>query len=291
MIRKVVIPVAGWGTRSFPASKDIPKEMFPVYNKPVIHYVVEEALAANFKDVVLITNRNKRVIENYFDHNLILENLLERKGKLDLLSEIRQLAKRIDIITIPQKEQLGLGHAVLCAKNVCQEDYFGVMVGDDILYGEGAGMAELVDAVKTHNCSVIGVMEVPKENVDKYGIIDGNLIGDGLYSVNSIVEKPSVDDAPSNLAAIGRYVLSRDIFSYLEKTEAGVGGEIQLTDALDQLAKEGKLLAVKISGQRFDTGDWIEYFMASAHFALQDGKINKKLIGALEDLLSNYKQS
>jgi UTP--glucose-1-phosphate uridylyltransferase len=285
-IRKVVIPVAGWGTRSLPATKNIPKEMLPVYNKPGVQYVVEEAIQAGIHDVVFITNRDKNVIEDHFDYNLQLEAVLERAGKLEQLAMIRQVAEMANCISIRQKKQLGLGHAVLCAKDaVGKDDAFAIMVGDDLLFGMNPGIRQLAEVASSERLPVIGVMEVPQERVDRYGIIDGEEISPGIYRVNTLVEKPQVNVAPSRLAIIGRYVLTPEIFGHLEKVQPGHGGEIQLTDALQGQADGKGLLAVKIRGMRFDVGDWAEYLTANIYFALQDESLRYDLVRHLKPLL------
>ncbi len=284
-ITKVVIPVAGWGTRSLPATKNIPKEMLPVYNKPVIQYVVEEAQASGMHNVILITNRDKSVIEDHFDHNLQLEGYLANKGKTEMLDTVKHVAQMVNIISIRQKEQKGLGHAILCAKAAIGHEPFSVMVGDDLIFGGTPGIQQLVDVAMSENKPVVGVMEVPWANVDKYGIVDGEEVGNGIYRVNDMVEKPAKDKAPSRLAIVGRYVLTPDIFEYLEKTEPGVGGEIQLTDAMRMLCKERGMMAVKIRGKRFDAGNWPEFLSANIYFGLQDENIRYPLIEELKQFL------
>jgi UTP--glucose-1-phosphate uridylyltransferase len=284
-IRKVVVPVAGWGTRSLPATKNIPKEMLPVYNKPVVQYIVEEAIKSGLNDVVFVTNREKKVIEDHFDRNLQLEGLLKRAGKDDLLRVVQEVANMANIISIRQKEQLGLGHAVLCAKDLINEDAFGVMLGDDLIFGMEPGLKQLIQVAASEHLPVIGVMEVEADKVDRYGIVDGEEISPGTYRVTDLVEKPAIQDAPSRLAIVGRYVLTPDIFPALEKTKAGAGGEIQLTDALRTVAKERGLLAVKMRGMRFDAGNWAEYLAANIYFALQDDSIRDDLIKNLKPLL------
>jgi UTP--glucose-1-phosphate uridylyltransferase len=285
-IRKVVIPVAGWGTRSLPATKNVPKEMLPVYNKPGVQYVVEEAIQSGIEDVVFITNRDKSAIEDHFDYNLQLELVLERSGKEESLAVIRQVAEMVRIISIRQKKQLGLGHAVLCAKDVVRyDDAFAVMVGDDLMFGMSPGIRQLIDVAQSERLPVIGVMEVPQDRVSRYGIISGEEISPGIYQVRSLVEKPRVDQAPSRLAIIGRYVLTPEIFSHLEKVKPGHGGEIQLTDALQGQATARGLLAVKIRGMRFDAGDWAEYLTANIYFALQDEELRDDLLRRLKPLI------
>ncbi|MEF2146129.1 MAG: UTP--glucose-1-phosphate uridylyltransferase GalU [Desulfovibrionaceae bacterium] len=284
-IKKVVIPVAGWGTRSLPATKNIPKEMLPVYRKPVVQYIVEEGIQAGLEDVVFVTNQNKKIIEDHFDRSFLLENLLERAGKLDLLAEVRAVADMVNVIAVRQKEQLGLGHAVLCAREVCKNEPFAVMLGDDMIFGKGAGISQLIEAAETENAAVVGVIEVPDEKVHKYGIIQGEEFAPGMFRVSKLVEKPKLEEAPSRMAIIGRYVLLPEIFDILEHQDAGVGGEIQLTDALQGLADRGKLIAVKINGRRFDAGDWVEYLTANIYFALQDDALHDDISARLRELL------
>lgn len=284
-IRKVVIPVAGWGTRSLPASKNIPKEMLPIYNKPVIQYVVEEAIQSGIQDVVFITNRDKSVIEDHFDYNLQLEGVLERAGKKDKLRQVREVAEMVNIISIRQKKQNGLGHAVLCAKEVVRNEPFAVMVGDDLMFGGIPGIRQLIDVAMAEKMPVIGVMEVPMEKVSKYGIIDGEEVSPGVYRISDMVEKPAREKAPSRLAIVGRYVLTPDIFDHLEKIQPGHGGEIQLTDAMQSLVKNRGMMAVKMAGQRFDAGDWAEYLTANIYFAIQDEDLRYDLIGLLKNIL------
>ena len=284
-IRKVVIPVAGWGTRSLPATKNIPKEMLPIYNKPVIQYVVEEAQRAHIKDVIFVTNRDKNVIEDHFDHNLQLEDLLERSGKLDKLEEVRRVAEMVNILSVRQKRQLGLGHAVLCARELVGDEPFAVMVGDDLMFSGVPGIGPVIEVAMAEKMPVIGVMEVPWEKVSRYGIIDGEEVAPGVYRVRDMVEKPKREDAPSRMAIVGRYVLTPDIFDYLEKVKPGHGGEIQLTDALQAMAKDRGMMAVRMAGMRFDAGDWAEFLSANIYFALQDESLRYELLGLLKNFV------
>lgn len=284
-IRKVVIPVAGWGTRSLPATKNIPKEMLPIYNKPVIQYVVEEAQRAHIKDVIFVTNRDKNVIEDHFDHNLQLEDLLERSGKLDKLEEVRRVAEMVNILSVRQKRQLGLGHAVLCARELVGDEPFAVMVGDDLMFSGVPGIGQLIEVAMAEKMPVIGVMEVPWEKVSRYGIIDGEEVAPGVYRVRDMVEKPKREDAPSRMAIVGRYVLTPDIFDYLEKVKPGHGGEIQLTDALQAMTKDRGMMAVRMAGMRFDAGDWAEFLSANIYFALQDESLRYELLGLLKNFV------
>lgn len=284
-IRKVVIPVAGWGTRSLPATKNIPKEMLPIYNKPVIQYVVEEAQRAHIKDVIFVTNRDKNVIEDHFDHNLQLEDVLERAGKLDKLEEVRRVAEMVNILSVRQKRQLGLGHAVMCARELVGDEPFAVMVGDDLMFSGVPGIGQLIEVAMAEKMPVIGVMEVPWEKVSRYGIIDGEEVAPGVYRVRDMVEKPKREEAPSRMAIVGRYVLTPDIFDYLEKVKPGHVGEIQLTDALQAMAKERGMMAVRMAGMRFDAGDWAEFLSANIYVALQDESLRYELLGLLKNFV------
>ena len=285
-IKKAVIPVAGWGTRSLPATKNVPKEMLPIFRKPIVQYIVEEGIEAGISDVIFVTNQNKTIIEDHFDRNFLLEQLLARAAKVDMLEEVRRVANMVNVIAVRQKEQLGLGHAVLTAREVCKNEPFAVMLGDDLMFGRDTGIGELIKAAERTGKAVVGVIEVPEEKVSKYGVIKGEDMGDGTFRVTKLVEKPSIEDAPSNLAIIGRYVLLPEIFDILEGQKAGVGGEIQLTDALQGLADQDKLIAVKLGGQRFDAGDWVEYLTANIYFALQDEELRDELVKRLRELLS-----
>lgn len=276
-IRKVIIPAAGWGTRSLPASKNIPKEMLPIYNKPVVQYVVEEAMTAGIQDVIFVTSKGKSVIEDHFDYNLPLEEVLERAGKSKLLENVREVAEMVNVVSVRQKKQLGLGHAVLCAESLVGDEAFGVMLGDDITFGPGAGMQELVRVAREKEVPVIGVREVAPDKINRYGIVLGRDMGDGVYAVDDMVEKPAVGSVDSCLAIMGRYVLTPEIFELLSRTKPGHGGEIQLTDALNALARERGMLAVKMGGLRFDAGDWVDYLAANIYFAMQDPNLRDEL--------------
>ena len=287
-IRKVVIPVAGWGTRSLPATKNIPKEMLPIYNKPVIQHVLEEAQAAGITDVIFITNRDKSVIEDYFDHNLQLEGILERAGKKELLKTIRDVAEMVNVIAVRQKEQKGLGHAIACARRVVGDEPFAVMVGDDVIFSGDPGIRQLMGVAQAKQTSAVGVMEVPLENVHRYGIVDGEETAPGIFNVKGLVEKPSKEKAPSRLAIVGRYILTPEIFDCLDKTPPGANGEIQLTDAMALLCREQGMSAVKLQGKRFDAGNWPEFLSANIYVGMQDEKIRLQLIQELRQFLNLY---
>lgn len=284
-VRKVVIPVAGWGTRSLPAVKNVPKEMLPIFRKPSIQYIVEEAIDSGLSDVVFVNNQTKRIIEDHFDYNLALEQLLERKGQKSLLEEVRKVAEMANIIVVRQKEALGLGHAVLRAKKVVQDEPFAVMVGDDLMFNRDPGMNQVLDVWKNERMPVVGVMEVPRDKVSRYGIIDAEEYAPGLYRIRGVKEKPRMENAPSRLAVVGRYVLTPEVFNHLEALTPDQTGEIQLTDALDALARQNRLLAVKLRGQRFDVGDWVDYLTANIYFVLQDEDLRYDLIDRLRELI------
>ena len=287
-ISKVVIPVAGWGTRSLPASKNIPKEMLPIFDKPVLQYIVEEAVEAGLTDVVFVTSREKRIIEDYFDHTPHLEELLRRSGKHDLLEKIMEVGEMINVIAVRQKQQLGLGHAVLSAKAVAGHEPFAVMLGDDMMAGQGTGIVELVKAAKQYNMPCVGVIPVPGERISRYGVVAGEEVSPGVLRVRRLVEKPPAAEAPSNLGIVGRYLLTPEIFEYIEQTKPGHGGEIQLTDALQRMADERGLMAITLHGQRFDAGDWCEYLLANIHYGLKDENLRKDLLLGLKEMLNNY---
>lgn len=285
LIRKVVIPVAGWGTRSLPATKNIPKEMLPVFRKPTVQYVVEEAMLSGLTDVVFVNNQNKTIIEDHFDYNLALESVLERTGKTQMLEDVRKVAEMVNIISVRQKRQLGLGHAVLCAKEVVKDEPFAVMVGDDLMFNPEPGIKQLMDVAKSESMAVIGVVAVPEEKVSSYGIIRAEEFAPQMYRVRELQEKPSRSDAASRLAIVGRYVLTPEIFHHLESLTPGQGGEIQLTDALELMARENRLLAVKLRGMRFDIGDWVDYLTANIYFGLQDEELRDDLVKSLRELM------
>ncbi len=247
--------------------------------------MVEEAQAAGVTDIVLITNRDKSVIEDHFDHNLQLEGYLREKGKSDMLRVVQDVAEMVNVVAVRQKQQKGLGHAIACARPAIGDEPFAIMVGDDLIFSGVPGIKQLMDVAREEEMPVVGVMEVPWNSVDRYGIVDGEEVRSGIYRVRGLVEKPSRDKAPSRLAIVGRYVLTPDIFDCLDKTPAGVGGEIQLTDAMQMLCRERGMMAVKISGKRFDAGNWPDFLSANIYFGLQDEHIRYPLIEDLKQFL------
>ncbi|MBY0471261.1 UTP--glucose-1-phosphate uridylyltransferase GalU [bacterium] len=268
-IRKAVIPAAGLGTRFLPATKAVPKEMIPIVDVPMIQHIVEEAVRAGAEDVIIITARHKEAIENHFDYNPELEDFLDKKSKAELADLSRKIGKLCNVIAIRQKNPMGLGHAVLCAAPAVGNEPFAVLLGDDLIDSEVPCTKQLADIYATQNASVVGVMEVPASEVNKYGIVGGKMMNPRLMHVDRLVEKPAEKDAPSRLAIPGRYVLSPKIFDCIRETKPGKGGEIQLTDALQLLAQKEKLLAYQFEGTRYDTGDRLGFIDATIAFALK----------------------
>jgi UTP--glucose-1-phosphate uridylyltransferase len=283
-IKKVVIPVAGLGTRFLPATKSIPKEMIPIVDTPMIQYIIEEAVRAGIEDVILVTARHKEAIENHFDINAELDHFLEERGKTELLEISRRVGRLCNVIAIRQKEPLGLGHAILAAAPAVGDEPFAVLLGDDLIDSEIPCIQQLIDVYEKHKQSVVGVMRVPKSEVSKYGIVAGKLIEEKLLEVSHLVEKPSADEAPSTYAIPGRYVLSSKVFDYIRETAPGKGGEIQLTDALHLLAQNEGLLAFEFNGTRYDTGDKLGYLDATLNFALRRPELKE----GVEKLLIKY---
>jgi len=277
-INKAVFPVAGLGTRFLPATKANPKEMLPVVDKPLIQYAAEEAIAAGVNELIFVTSSSKRAIEDHFDKNYEMETELERKGKTGLLDLVRNVVpKGVSCVYVRQAEALGLGHAVLCAKQIVGDEPFAVILADDLIDGGDAPcMAQMASTFAYNRCSVLGVERVPSEDTEKYGIVEVDPITDGLNRVTSIVEKPSPDDAPSNLAVVGRYILTPRIFDLLESTPRGAGGEIQLTDAIAALLTEEQVLAYEFKGERYDCGSKLGYLKATIEYALQHDELNEE---------------
>ena len=268
MIRKAVIPVAGLGTRFLPATKAQPKEMLPIVDKPVIQYIVEEAVRAGIRQIIFVTGRHKRAIEDHFDRNLELERALEEKGKEELLKIVREISELADFIYIRQKEPLGLGHAILTAEPAVGNEPFAVFLGDDIMVSEPPAIRQLIEVFNRYKCSVLGLEEVPQEEVSKYGIAGGKEIDRGVIKVEELVEKPSPEEAPGNLAIAGRYILTPEIFEMLKDTKPGKGGEIQLTDAIAKLMEREVVYGRIMEGKRYDTGSKLGFLEATVDFAL-----------------------
>ena len=267
-IRTAVIPAAGLGTRFLPATKAQPKEMLPIVDKPCIQYIIEEAIDSGIEDILIITGRNKRASEDHFDRAVELELTLKAQGKYDLLGLVQELS-RVTIHYVRQKEPKGLGHAVLCAKHFVGDEPFAVLLGDDIMDAEVPVLKQLMDVYEDCEGSVLGVQEVPKDRVSSYGVVKPVAVKERLWRADDLVEKPSVEEAPSRLAVLGRYIISPEIFGILEKTEPGRGGEIQLTDALKKLSEREPVYAYEFEGRRYDVGDKQGYLEATVDFALK----------------------
>ncbi len=284
-VTKAVFPVAGMGTRFLPATKASPKEMLPIVDKPLIQYAVEEAVAAGITDMIFVTGRSKRAIEDHFDKAYELESELERRGKTELLEYVRNLLpKNINCIYIRQPEALGLGHAVLCAKPVIGDEPFAVLLADDLLDGEPAVMKQMVDTYEYYRCSVLGVQDVPREDTASYGIVAASPLAERVERLNAIVEKPQPAVAPSTLAVVGRYVLTPRIFDHLENVQTGAGGEIQLTDAIARLLTEQQVLAYRYHGVRYDCGSKLGYLQATVEYALRHAQIGAEFAAYLRGL-------
>jgi len=287
-ITKVVFPVAGLGTRFLPATKANPKEMLPVVDKPLIQYAVEEAVRAGINELIFVTSSSKRAIEDHFDKNYELESELEKKGKQDLLKILRSIVPEgVSAVYIRQPEALGLGHAVLCAKKVVGDEPFAVILADDLIDDDAAGVtAQMAEIFEQRGCSILGVEEVPRDETRKYGIVKAGATDGRVAEVSQIVEKPKPESAPSNLAVVGRYILTPRIFSLLETTGRGAGGEIQLTDAIAALLKEEKVLAYQFHGKRYDCGSKLGYLQATVEYALKHPELSEDFKRYLESRTS-----
>ncbi len=284
-VRKAVIPVAGLGTRFLPATKAVPKELLPIVDVPAIQVVIEECLLSGIEDVILITGRGKGAILDHFDHSYELEDTLQRRGKNELTERIESIAEMVRVIAVRQKRPLGLGHAVLCAKKIIGDEPFAVLLPDDIFEAERPATGQLIETFQKYGTGVVSLLDVPEEHVHRYGVIDGEQMGDGLFRVLDLVEKPEREVAPSTLAVSGRYILPAVIFDYLERTEPGHAGEIQLTDALCKLAREEALLGRQVEAARHDIGDKLGYLKANIAHALKRPELKADLIPYLKQVL------
>ncbi len=289
-IRKAVFPVAGLGTRFLPATKANPKEMLPIVDKPLIQFAAEEAVAAGIDVLIFIIGRNKSSIPDHFDKAFELEAKLEEGRKKEMLNVVRNiLPARIDCVYIRQAEALGLGHAVLCAQSVVGDEPFAVLLADDLINAnERCCLSQMTDIYNQNHCSVLGIERVPHETVNRYGIIDSAPISDNLSKVNAIVEKPAIDQAPSNLAVVGRYILTPRIFKLLEQTQRGAGNEIQLTDGIAKLLNEESVLGYEFQGKRFDCGSKSGYLQATVEYALQHPELKDEFKNYLTELTKEY---
>ncbi|GAB6168145.1 UTP--glucose-1-phosphate uridylyltransferase GalU [Clostridium carnis] len=277
-VRKAIIPAAGLGTRFLPATKAQPKEMLPIVDKPTIQYIIEEAVASGIEEILIITGRNKKCIEDHFDKSVELEMELEKNNKSELLELVRDISDMVDIHYIRQKEPKGLGHAIYCAKAFVGNEPFAVLLGDDVVDSETPCLKQLMDCYREYKTSILGVQTVNNEDVSKYGIVDGLHIEDRVYKVKDLVEKPAKEEAPSNVAILGRYIITPQIFEILGNTKPGKGGEIQLTDALKTLMENEAMYAYNFEGRRYDVGDKLGFLEATIEFALKRDELKASFI-------------
>ena len=288
-IKKAVFPVAGLGTRFIPATKAMAKEMLPVVDKPIIQYAVEEAFAAGIEQIIFVTGRGKKALEDHFDRSYEIEHVLKQKGKEDLLMQIQELVPKTGtIIYTRQHEPLGLGHAIWCARDIVGDEPFAVLLADDLIQTDKPVLSEMVKIFDRLRASMAAVMEIEKDQTDKYGILDAQEVEKNIFKINDMVEKPSPDKAPSNLAIVGRYILTPKIFEFLGKKEKGAGGEIQLTDAMKTLLKEQPIYGYKFNGQRFDCGDKAGFQMANLAYALERPDIRDRLIKFIKKIQKDF---
>ncbi len=288
-VRKAVFPAAGLGTRFLPATKASPKEMLPLVDKPIIQYGVEEALHSGIQNMIIVTGRGKSAIEDHFDVSFELEHVLESKGKKEMLSAVRAISDMIDVSYVRQKEALGLGHAVLRAKELVGSEPFAVVLADDVIDSEVPCIRQLIDVYEFYGASVVALMEVPRDQISNYGVVDAepvphNGTKDRLYRIRNLVEKPKAEDAPSNLAIIGRYILTPEIFTSLEEIGPGAIGEIQLTDGLRHLLRSRPIYGFRFDGQRYDAGDKLGFLKATVEFALKRGDLGVPFRAYLKSL-------
>jgi UTP--glucose-1-phosphate uridylyltransferase len=288
-VKKAIIPAAGLGTRFLPATKAMPKEMLPIVDKPTIQYIVEEAVQSGIEDIIIVTGKGKRAIEDHFDHSFELEQNLLEKGKLELLEEVQKSSKLVDIHFIRQKEPKGLGHAIWCARKFIGHEPFAVLLGDDMVQAEKPCLQQMIEQYDRYRSSIIGVQQVMDSQVSRYGIIDGQSLSDRLYSVSHLVEKPKQEDAPSNMAIMGRYILNPRIFDLLEKQRPGAGGEIQLTDAIAELNRYEAVYAYNFEGTRYDVGEKLGFIQTTIDFALQRDELKNDLLDYFSRVLEQEK--
>ena len=284
-VKKAIFPVAGLGTRFLPATKSTPKEMLPLIDKPLVQYVVEEAVASGIEQILFVTGRSKRAIEDHFDISFELESLLYEKGKDAELSQVREIADMINIFYVRQKQALGLGHAILCAKEFVGSEPFAVLLGDDIIDAEKPCLGQLLDVYRKYRGPVLALEQVPMENISSYGCVRANTISDRVFEVVDMVEKPKREEAPSDLAIIGRYILTPDILPILERQEPGKGGEIQLTDAIRKLAQDEAIYGCRFEGVRHDCGDKLGFLKATVDMALKRKEFNGDFVAFLRQRL------
>lgn len=291
-IRKAVIPAAGLGTRFLPATKAQPKEMLPIVDKPTIQYIIEEAVQSGIEDVIIVTGRNKRAIEDHFDRSVELEMYLEKGKKSDLLEMVRNIGEMVDIHYVRQKEALGLGHAIYSARRFIGNEPFAVLLGDDVIYSTEPCLGQMIRHYDVYGSNIIGVQEVPVQDVPMYGIVEAQRIGPRLYKAENMIEKPPVEEAPDvPLAIMGRYILNPEIFDILGELPPGRGGEIQLTDAILELSKVQDVLAYNFEGKRYDVGDKLGFVKATVEYALRHEEIADNLMGYLVEIAKKYQST
>jgi UTP--glucose-1-phosphate uridylyltransferase len=283
-LTKAIFPAAGLGTRFLPATKASPKEMLPIVDKPMIQYGVEEAVASGIEEIIIVTGRWKRAIEDHFDIAFELEENLKAKGESSLLKEIKRIANMVTLCYIRQKEALGLGHAILCAKQLIMDEPFAVILGDDIIDSKVPAIKQMSEIYKKYNSPILAIQRVKKEEVHRYGVIKAISVGDGVYKVLDLVEKPKTKEAPSDLAIIGRYILTPEIFEILERTTPGKNREIQLTDGLKKMLKKKPIYAYEIKGKRYDAGDKLGFLKATVELALKNPELGKDFKNYLKTL-------
>jgi UTP--glucose-1-phosphate uridylyltransferase len=286
-VHKAIIPAAGLGTRFLPATKAQPKEMLPIVDKPTIQFIVEEAVASGIEDIIIVTGRNKRAIEDHFDKSYELEEVLEKTNKEELLTLVRDISNLVNIHYIRQKEPKGLGHAIYCAKAFIGNEPFAVLLGDDIVKSDVPCLKQLIDIYDKYRTTVLGVQRVPQEDVSKYGIVAGRQVDDRVFKVTDMIEKPEIDEAPSNIAILGRYIISPSIFSYLENVSPGKNGEIQLTDALKDMMHHETMYAYDFIGRRYDVGNKMGFLQATVEFALDRDDLRDEFSSWLKQIVKD----
>lgn len=284
-VRKAIIPAAGLGTRFLPATKAQPKEMLPIVDKPTIQFIIEEAIASGIGDILIITGRGKRAIEDHFDRSLELEEALKNKHKEELLQQVRDIANLVDIHYIRQKEPRGLGHAIYCAKAFIGNEPFAVLLGDDIVESQKPCLKQLIDVYNEYNTTILGVQHVDPKQVNKYGIVAGKQVDDRIYKVSDLIEKPDIESAPSNIAILGRYIISPTIFRFLENAKPGKNGEIQLTDSLKELSRHEAMYAYDFIGRRYDVGNKLGFLEATVEYALKRKDLRNEFKAYLKALV------
>ena len=277
-VKKAIIPAAGLGTRFLPATKSQPKEMLPIVDKPTLQYIIEEAIDSGIEEILIVTGRSKKSIEDHFDRSIELEIELEQKSKYEMLKMVQEISNMVNIHYIRQKEPKGLGHAIYCAKSFIGNEPFAVMLGDDVVDSEVPCLKQLINCFNEYKTTILGVQTVDPKNVDKYGIVDGLHIEDRVYKVKRLVEKPAVEEAPSNVAILGRYIITPQIFEILENTAPGKGNEIQLTDALETLIKNEAMYAYDFEGRRYDVGDKLGFLQATVEFAMKREELREPFL-------------